>query len=421
MTRLRVAIDARLQSGLEGGVEQYLIGLAHGLGTLTDGDEEYLFLVYPGQDGWLRPYLGPNSALVEATPPESPGTLSRLQSWAGATMPWVRSAWRWLDAHQTARPIKLPVSDGTAERAGAQLVHFATQRGFLTDLPTIYQPWDLQHLHMPGFFSPAARRWRETTYRAFCARADLVVVASAWAKRDIGHRYDIDPGRIAVVHPPTAVRAYSPPTAEEVSQTRHRHRLPARYLIYPAQTWEHKNHLRLVAAVALLRDRDGVAITVICTGRQTSHYRAIRSAVRRAGLQDQVRFLGFVPPSDIETLYRLSDGLIFPSLFEGWGLPVVEAFSLGVPVASAATTSLPDLVGDAAVLFDPTDVRDIANAMAMLWNDPDLRRTLTERGRRIAQGLEGTDAARLMRDHYRAVAERASRAPSSGGAPGALQ
>jgi alpha-1,3-rhamnosyl/mannosyltransferase len=149
-----------------------------------------------------------------------------------------------------------------------------------------------------------------------------------------------------------------------------------------------------------------MVVPIICTGRLTPHYRVIRRALHRHRSRMLVRFLGFVPPSDLKIVYRLSDGLIFPSLFEGWGLPVVEAFALGVPVACAAVTSLPDLVEDAALLFDPTDVDDVADAIGRLWSEPDLRRALAESGHRVVQNLDWTEAARLMQHHYRAVAAR---------------
>lgn len=408
VTRLRVAIDARLESGHEGGVEQYIIGLAHGLSSPSSEEEEYLFLVYRGHDEWLRPFLGSNSRIIETPPPGRPPIPNRFRAWAGERMPWARQAWRRLDDRGMGGSVAIPVSDGTAERAGAHVVHFATQRGYLTALPTIYQPWDLQHLHLPQFFSPATRRWREATYRAFCDRARLIVVASEWARGDISRRYGIPPERFAVVPPPPPIHAYAGIAERDAGDVRQQYLVPNRFLIYPASTWEHKNHLRLLAAVAQLRDRHGMVVPIICTGRMTRHYRAIRRALGRHRLRSVIRFVGFVPPADLKVLYRLSDGLIFPSLFEGWGLPVVEAFALGVPVACAAVTSLPDLVGDAALLFDPTDVDDVAGAIGRLWTEPELRRGLAESGHRVAQNLDWAAAARIMRHHYRAVAARSA-------------
>jgi Glycosyltransferase len=122
------------------------------------------------------------------------------------------------------------------------------------------------------------------------------------------------------------------------------------------------------------------------------------------GLEEQIRFLGYVNPTEIQVLYRRATALVFPSLYEGWGLPIVEAFAAGLAVACSNTTSLPELVGDAALVFDPHDRADIATAIEQLWTDEALRASLVERGRsRVAQ-FDWDRTARTMRAYYRRVA-----------------
>ena len=408
--RMRVGLDARLEHGLAGGVQQFVIGLASGLARLDAGSEEYLFLNAPGVDDWLRPHLGwPGSELLSAgvagrrTIPRS--TLGTVRRTLGARLPLARDTWRRLRRAVSSQPIRLEQSDGTIERAGVDVMHFTFQGGFVTDVPTIYQPWDLQHVHLPGFFSPDERRWREEAYGTFCREARVVVVASDWARRDLASHFGISPAKIAVIGVPPVMSIYPEPGLETAAQIRQRLSVPPTFIFYPAQTWAHKNHLRLLAALAAVRRR-GLDVDLVCSGSQNSHYATIRAEVRRLGLDRNVHFVGFVEPQEIQALFRSAVALVFPSLFEGWGLPILEAFEIGLPVVCSNVTSLPDLVGDAALICDPTDVDSIAGAIERVCRDPALRDELVARGRRVADQYDWLTTARTYRAFYRSVGGR---------------
>jgi glycosyltransferase involved in cell wall biosynthesis len=192
----------------------------------------------------------------------------------------------------------------------------------------------------------------------------------------------------------------------ELRETRARLELPEAFAYYPAQTWKHKNHLALLDALSLLRDRDGIEVPVVFTGHQNSFHVKIDRKVRSLGLQSQVRFLGYVAPADVQALYMLSRMLVFPSLFEGFGLPVAEAFRRGVAVACSTATCLPEIAGGAAELFDPRSVGEMAAAIRRVWTDPDLRRRLVERGRARGSTFTWRDTAARHRALYRQVAGR---------------
>lgn len=298
----------------------------------------------------------------------------------------------------------IPPSDGTIERAGTDVIHFVRQAAFLTEIPSIYHPWDLQYLHLPQFFTDRERRLRDLSYRTFCARAARVVAASTWAKNDFVQSFGLAADRIIVIPVAPTPGAYPSPSPEETAAVRSKFDLPPRFLVYPAQTWQHKNHLRLIEAVARLRDLHGESIDLICTGHLNEHYAAIRSALRQLRLQDSVRFLGYVTAAELQSIYRLAIGMIFPSLFEGWGIPIVEAFAAGIPVASSNATSLASLVGNAALLFDPNDVDQISEAALAIWTDAAQRERLIALGTaRLAQ-LNPDTVARTYRALYREVA-----------------
>lgn len=407
---LGVAVDARLEDGRAGGVQQFVIGLASALSALDDGDEEYAFFGRPGEAGWLLPYLAGPCRLMDiagaaAVPPHR-HRIDQVRRAVGHRLPAVRTAWRRLVRGGRREPIVIPSSDGTIEAAGVQVVHFTFQGAFITGVPSIYQPWDLQHLHLPEFFTDDQRRWREVAYPLFCERADLVIVASEWARQDVVSHLGIPSSKIAIVEVPPVLRAYPVPDAATVEETRLELHLPPRFIYYPAQTWPHKNHIRLLEAIALIRDRHGVDVDLVCSGSQNAHFAEIERTVRRLRLQERIRFLGFVEPIEIQSLYRLARCMVFPSLFEGWGLPVVEAFSVGLPVACSNVTSLPAMVGDAALLFDPRDVDAIAEAMLALWQDEGLRATLANRAYQVVGRFDWGHTARTFRAHYRSIGGR---------------
>ena len=402
---LRVVIDARLRDGEMGGVQQTLIGLAHGLSQLEDADEEYLFLAVEDSCDWLRPHLRgrcgvlPAARAVPAAPRGLGGLARRLAD--------VGPVRRQIERGPLGRLVRVevPTSDGTIERSGADVMHFALQAGFWTKVPSIYVPHDLQHAHHPEYFSPFELRWRAVHYGPLANQARAVVALSAWGKGDLIQHLRLPSEKVAVIGWAPVIDAYGEPGSEEARVLSH-FNLPPQFVLYPAQTWRHKNHLRLLDALARLRDRDGLAIHVVCTGQQNDHYPSIQRRVRALGLEEQVRFLGYVSGAEVKSLYRAARALVFPSEFEGYGMPVAEAFRAGLPVACSNATSLPELAAGAALLFDPTSVDEIANALRRVWSDDGLRVDLARRGRERAAALSWREVARRYRALYRFIARR---------------
>jgi glycosyltransferase involved in cell wall biosynthesis len=394
MTPLRVCIDARLGAGQFGGVQQVVIGLAAALSRLEDGDEEYLFLAHREQDGWIKPYLGGPTALLH-TRRSYPNR--RVRAIARGVLERTPG----LGINFAVRP-----SDGTIERAGIEVMHFPIQDAFTTEVPSIYQPHDLQHLHLPELFTRWERERRERIYRTHSEQASLVVAMTSWGRKDFIDNYGLPPEKVTVVPGGSVLREYPAPTPADLERLRERLSLQDSFLLYPAQTWPHKNHERLLEALALVRDEHGVTIPLVCPGKRTRHYGQIRATVERLGLSSTTSFPGFVSSLELRGLYELATALVFPSRFEGWGLPVCEAFDAGLPVASSTATGLPAVVGDAGVLFDPDDAAEMATQLHRVWVDPELRAGLIERGRRRAEEFSFDQTARLFRAHYRQVGHR---------------
>ena len=380
------------------------MGLAYGLSRLADGDEEYVFLMIEGQDAWLRSKLsGSCRVLQQPAASVSSRGLIRLRNRVGGAAPVARDAWRRLPVRVTGVPA-LPISNGLAEAAGVDVIHFVSQGAFLTGIPSIYHPHDLQHIHLPQFFSPRARATRTRNYKAFADRAAMVAVASTWIKRDVSLHLGIPDKKIAVVPWAPPLAAVPEPTADEAAAIARGLRLPARYLMYPARTWPHKNHEALIDAASLLRRRDGLDVQLVFTGNRTPEARGLEARARRSGVDDLVTWTGFLNPRELRAVYGMSEGVVIPSLFEAASAPLWEAWLAGKPAACSNVTSLPDQAGDAAIVFDPTSIEAVADAIARLWTSQELRNTLAISGMKRVSAFTWDRTARTFRAHYRRIA-----------------
>jgi glycosyltransferase involved in cell wall biosynthesis len=187
----------------------------------------------------------------------------------------------------------------------------------------------------------------------------------------------------------------------ELSSIAARLDLPSEFALYPAQTFPHKNHIRLLHAIAQLRDSRGIVVHLVCTGVKNHFFSEIQREILRLDLEDQVRFIGFIDASDMRALYRLASFVVFPSLFEGWGFPPAEALSEGAALACSRIEPLSDRFGDVALLFSPTSVESIAEAVCRLATDPKLRAALGRRGIEYGQRYSWAACARSHRALYR--------------------
>jgi glycosyltransferase involved in cell wall biosynthesis len=302
----------------------------------------------------------------------------------------------------------LPVSNGFYERLGCGVIHFPSQALTRCALPMVYSPHDLQHLHYPEFFSPPDIAAREEVYPLACRVAHTVTVAARWVKDDFERHYQIDRRKLAVI-PWAAPTVFQENASEQVrARVRDKYQLKEPFAFFPAATWPHKNHLRLLEALALLRDRDRLVVPLVCSGsRLERHWPAIEERQRALGLAEQVRFLGGVPAGEVRTLYSLAQFTVFPSLFEGGALPLLESWLEGIPVTCARSTMLPEIAGAAALLFDPNSPAAIAEAIAAMATDPSLRADLSRAGRERVREFTWERTAKTYRAVYRKAARRA--------------
>src|SRR5262245_25695204 len=222
--------------------------------------------------------------------------------------------------------------------------------------PAVTTVLDLQHEEHPEFFGRAELRYRKVVYGWTIRRSRIVVTISEHARHTLIERHGLAPERVRAIHLAVDHDVFTPGSGERGG-----------YLLYPARPWAHKNHARLYEAFARLR-RGRPGLRLVLTGE--GDY---------GRLPDGVESRGRVSRVELVELYRGAAAVVFPSLYEGFGMPVVEAMACGCPVACSNTTSLPEIAGDAARLFDPLDVDEIAAAVEDVLDDP---------GPWVARGLE---------------------------------
>ena len=398
---LKVAIDARVTPASAGGVAQVMLGLIRALGHLDDPSTSYKIIVESEvEQDFLKAHLGVNQHFAVKPRPSQ----KRLQSLLKRTKASISHR---VFGENSGYPSFPPMSDGYIESLGCDVIHFPHQRFQLCSLPTIYNPHDLQHLHLPQFFSPSEIAHREVVYRWGCQLADTVAVSSRWIKEDVLKQYQISASKVQIIPwaPPT--EAYADPSPDEVSAVETKYQLERPFAFYPAVTWPHKNHLRILEALALLRDTRNLKLRLVCTGsRLEPHWSEIQRRIDQLNLGSQVLFLGFVSDSDLRAIYKLSQFMVMPSLFESDSSPVYEAWLEGKPIACANVTSLPVQVMDAGILFDPYQPEAIADAMSVLSTDEELRRRLAELGRLRVKDYDWERTAKAYRALYRRTAGR---------------
>ena len=410
---LTVAINAQIDPERAGGVETAINGLiAHLAAQATD--ERFLLLSTTRFQASLERLAGESYRVVswpypqKAYPPVRRLT-PRWQRWQAQAGPLgfgVDAAhWGWWQARRlTASKPDPRKADAFLAAHGASVVHFAYPTRFGTSVPFLFEPWDLQHRHYPEFFDPAEWRVRDELYREGCERAALVVTASRSTKRDVVQQYGTAPEKIAVI-PRGPAETRPVPSEADVARVRQALSLPDRFALYPAMTFPHKNHLRLFEALAILRDHHGIQVSLVCTGRPYEpHWPAVKQGVQRYRLESQVRLLGAVSDDTLAAIYKAASFLVFPSLFEGLGLPVLEALQYGLPVIASNATCLPEVAGDAALYFDGTRTEAIVDALLAAERRPELLRKTLEAAPGALARCAWPKAAATFVACYRAVA-----------------
>jgi glycosyltransferase involved in cell wall biosynthesis len=264
---------------------------------------------------------------------------------------------------------------------------------------------DLMPLTHPGHYpsSDCSDYWREVPKAV--KRADAIVAVSHYTKAQIVGHFKVPEDRVAVVHHGVHAR-FRAATAEEVAAVRARYRLPSRYVLFVGSEETRKNVPLLIDAARIWRARGATDIAVVLAGKPSWGSGAIVKRVAACGLQGTVHRLGHIAGRDLPALYSGAEAFVLPSIAEGFGMPLLEAMACATPVIAADTTSLPEVVGDAGLLFDPYRAADLADCVARVAGDRALKERLIERGLTRAREFTWERAAYETLAVYRDAADR---------------
>lgn len=376
-----------LVPGVVGGSEEYTVRLLHALDDL--GPTGLRLRLYARPDlAAAHPGLAERFDVVQA-----PGRLAAKAARVGVEHSWLAAATR---------------GDALVHHPGGVVPA-------VRSTPTVVTIHDLQPLDLPANFSPAKRRWLATMVPRSVAAARLVLTPSRFTADRIVARFGIAAERVRVVphaHPPVAPGPPSPDAAVRLGQRY------GRFVLYPAIAYPHKRHVDLLEAFALLA-AGHPDLSVVLTGSRGPESPAIDAWCRSTGLDHRVHRLGRVPDDELDQLVRAASVVAIPSEYEGFGNPALEAMVRGTPTVVAAAGSLPEVVGEAALVVPPRDPAALAAALDAVLRDDEQAAGLRRRGpERAASFGAPAGAAALLGSYRDALAApargfRAARPPTS--------
>jgi len=247
-------------------------------------------------------------------------------------------------------------------------------------IPSVLTFHDMQHEFFPENFSTYALQARKKLWQPSAELATRIIAISGHAKQSLVEHYRIDPIKIDVVY-----NGYSPQfrviennvLLESVSL---RYGLLKPFMYFPAATWPHKNHLKLLAALKIMKERYRFDGQLVLSGIAMQANNVLLEEIISLGLENDVVVLGYLADEDLPYLYNLARIMVFPSLHEGFGIPLVESMACGCPVACSNVSSIPEVVGDAALTFDPFSLEEMADKIWSLWSNDSLRLNLKTKG-----------------------------------------
>lgn len=269
--------------------------------------------------------------------------------------------------------------------------------------PSIVTIHDLTIKFFPGkkVISPFARFGYHFTLRSIVHHSKKIISVSEHTKNDLLKLYRLDPEKIRVIHLGVNPRFHVISDEHLRLEFRKQNGLELPYLLYTGNWRDHKNLVNLVRTFAILKRKFHIPHLLVITGKDDPWYPEVKKTVAEESLEGQVRFTGIMPVEDLPLLYNCADVYVFPSLYEGFGLPALESFACGVPVCAAKTSSLPEVCREAAAYFNPRDLQDITNVIASVLSDERKKEELRQKGFERIQLFSWEKTARMTLDVYR--------------------
>lgn len=374
-----------LTPGQIGGIETYLRQLIAALGQV-DKVNEYTLFVGEHNQTIFQDITYPNFKQVTISIPPT------FYAWSSRIL-------------RRLRVISNPITR-QLQAHRLDLLHYpgTTIDQLEIEIPCVLTMHDIQHEVYPEFFSGRELARRRRAYQPSARKARHIITDSEFTKNSLIEKYHIPPQKITTIHfgVNPAFQAHLDPAW--VSQIRDHYHLPQQFIYFPANLWPHKNHRRLFEALKLVRQKYGhQACHLVLSGIFALQQEALQALINEYGLQEATLVLGYLPFADLAGIYAAATALIFPSLFEGFGLPVLEAMACGCPVICANTTSLPEVAGPAAVFIDPRNVDEMAEAIHAVLDNHTLRASLKTQGLARAKQFSWQKAAQETIKVYQSI------------------
>ena len=368
---MRIAIDARKLRDF--GIGTYLRNILIELSRL-DRETEYVVLCRP-DDAAAGDVLGRNFRMVPETAP----------------------------AYSIAEQFRIPLS---LARERVRLVHEPHYvLPPLVRCRSVVTIHDCIHLMFPQYLpSKLAHVYAKGSMWSAAHKADRILTVSEASKRDILRFFNVPPEKVAVIYNAIDERFLAPANAERMELVRQRYQLDHPFVLYVGNIKPHKNIERLIDAFGRARSQCPKDLKLVIIGDEISKYPGLRQSVHKHKLDKHVRFLGFQPMETLAAFYRLARAFVFPSLYEGFGLPPLEAMACGSPVVTSNVSSLPEVAGGAALLVDPLDANAIASGMVQAVTDETLRADLISRGLDRARSFSWPQSVKKIHEIYMQVA-----------------
>jgi glycosyltransferase involved in cell wall biosynthesis len=378
---LRIGIDARAVSYPKTGDRSYTLGLIDGLARLSRQEESdhHFTLFFDRKPPGRLPCMAEEGTIL-------PHFRTEVISSAHPRL------WTLLGLPRAARRLELD----------AVHVQYNGPRMRRPALATTVH--DVSFRLFPEWFSLKDRLALDLGLRSTLSVARHVFAVSECTRGDIAEVYGVDPDRISVTHnalPP----GFAPPRAEEVPPVLRRHGIEWPYVLFVGVRQPRKNLPRAIRAFCRAKSAESLPHRLVLAGKPGWQAAETEQAIEAAGAD--VHPVGYVPDADLPALYAGADAFLFPSLYEGFGIPVLEAFACGTPVVTSNVSALPEVAGDAALLVDPRDEEAIAAGLRSVLAETGLRERLVAAGRRRVERFSWVETAhRTVEGYQRAVADR---------------
>ena len=275
-------------------------------------------------------------------------------------------------------------------------------RPYAMPAPVVFVAYDLIPLRYPAYYSFRERLVFQAAMRLSLQTAQVIISTSRSTANDLQQLYKVHPERLVVV-PGAADSGFVPQSTAVVAALRSRRHLPDRYVLYLGSNKPHKNLIRLVESWKQVPDQTP-EVKLVVAGHWDPRYVEAKERAKALNLDEKVLFAGPIADADLPALYSGAEVFVFPSLYEGFGLPVLEAMACGAPVVCSDTSSLPEVAGDAALMVDPSDVHALSAAITRVLADESLRWEMREKGLARAADFSWKRTAQEMLAVYRRLA-----------------